>query len=76
MKRIPLSPRLDWREKVSAAGLTFHSPKAMFPQTYWDESAAYQFTAREVDTLEAAANRAAGDVPRRRAASHRQAALR
>ena len=56
MKRIPLSPRLDWREKVSAAGLTFHSPKAMFPQTYWDESAAYQFTAREVDTLEAAGN--------------------
>ncbi len=56
MKRISLSPRLDWREKVSAAGLTFHSPKAMFPQTYWDESAAYQFTAREVDTLEAAAN--------------------
>jgi glutathionylspermidine synthase len=56
MKRIQLSPRLDWREKVSAAGLTFHSPKAMFPQPYWDESAAYQFTAREVDTLEAAAN--------------------
>jgi glutathionylspermidine synthase len=56
MKRIPLSPRLDWREKVSAAGLTFHSPRAMFPQTYWDESAAYQFTAREADTLEAAAN--------------------
>ena len=56
MKRVQLSPRLDWREKVAAAGLTFHSPKAMFPQPYWDESAAYQFTAREVDTLEAAAN--------------------
>ncbi len=56
MNRIALSPRFDWREKVSAAGLTFHSPKAMFPQPYWDESAAYQFTAAEVNTLEAAAN--------------------
>jgi glutathionylspermidine synthase len=28
----------------------------MWPRTYWDESACYEFTAAEVDTLEAAAN--------------------
>lgn len=56
MKRITISPRANWQERVESEGLTFHSPVAMAPQPYWDESAAYQFTAAEVDTLEAAGN--------------------
>jgi glutathionylspermidine synthase len=55
MKRIPLTPRPDWQSKVEAAGLVYHSPAGM-PHPYWDESAAYEFSAREVDTLEAAGN--------------------
>jgi glutathionylspermidine synthase len=56
MQRISLNPRVDWQARVEQQGLTYHSPTAMAPQTYWDESAAYHFTAAEVDTLEAAAN--------------------
>ena len=55
MNRIALNPRPDWQQKVETAGLAFHSPAAM-TEPYWNESAAYEFTAAEVDTLEAAAN--------------------
>jgi glutathionylspermidine synthase len=54
MQRIPLTPRQDWQQKVESAGLTFHTLEN--GQPYWDESAAYQFTAAEIDTLEAAGN--------------------
>ncbi len=53
MKRHPCQPRPDWREKVSAVGLTFHSHET---GPYWDESACYELTAREVEELERAAN--------------------
>ena len=56
MQRIPLTPRPDWQSKVETLGLTFHSPASMTPQPYWDESAAYGFSAAEIDTLEAAGN--------------------
>ena len=56
MQRISLTPRSNWQTKVEQHGLTFHSPEAMAPNTYWDESAAYQFTAAEIDALEAAGN--------------------
>jgi glutathionylspermidine synthase len=56
MRRIGISPRSDWQTKVESVGLTYHSPEVMAPRTYWDESACYEFTAAEVDTLEAAAN--------------------
>ncbi len=56
MRRINLTPRTDWQTKVESVGLTYHSPEAMAPRTYWDESACYEFTAAEIDTLEAAAN--------------------
>jgi glutathionylspermidine synthase len=56
MQRLTIPPRPDWQAKVESAGLTFHSPEAMAPRPYWDESACYQLTAAEVDTLEAAAN--------------------
>ena len=52
MQRIPLNPRENWQQKVESLGLTFHTLENGTP--YWDESAAYQFTAAEIDTLEAA----------------------
>ena len=55
MQRISLAPRDDWQQKVESAGLTFHSPEGM-DRPYWDESSAYEFTAAEIDTLEAAGN--------------------
>jgi glutathionylspermidine synthase len=55
MQRISLTPRDDWQQKVESAGLTFHSPEGM-DRSYWDESAAYEFSAAEIDTLEASGN--------------------
>jgi glutathionylspermidine synthase len=54
MQRIPLTPRENWQQKVESVGLTFHTLENGTP--YWDESAAYQFTAAEIDTLEAVGN--------------------
>jgi glutathionylspermidine synthase len=54
MRRISLEPRDGWQQKVEAVGLTFHTLENGDP--YWDESAAYEFSAAEVDTLEAAGN--------------------
>jgi glutathionylspermidine synthase len=58
MQRIPLTPREDWQQKVESAGLTFHTLEdgTANGDPYWDESAAYHFTAAEIDTLEAAGN--------------------
>jgi glutathionylspermidine synthase len=53
MKRHNCDPRPDWRYKVAALGLTYHSHEH---GPYWDESACYELTAAEVDALEAAAN--------------------
>ncbi len=55
MRRVRLTPREDWQQKVEAVGLTFHTLENGGP--YWDESAAYEFSAAEIDTLEAAGNR-------------------
>src|SRR5271154_3346240 len=54
MQRLSLPPRTNWQQKVESSGLTFHTLQTGAP--YWDESAAYQFTAAEIDTLEAAGN--------------------
>ncbi len=51
MKRVLLAPRPNWREKVEALGLVYHTPNG---EPYWDESVCYRFTSREVDDLEAA----------------------
>jgi glutathionylspermidine synthase len=53
VQRCKISPRAQWQSKVEEIGLTFHSPEG---QVYWDESAAYALTSREVDALEKAAN--------------------
>jgi len=53
MKRHLCNPRPDWRKKVEETGLTYHSHEN---GPYWDESACYELTSAEVDTLEQAAH--------------------
>ena len=52
MRRHSIVPRDNWQQKVESVGLAFHTLDNGDP--YWDESAAYEFTAAEIDTLEAA----------------------
>src|SRR6266478_6547796 len=52
MRRIESKPRAHWQNKVEEAGLLWHSGE----QPYWNESAFYEFTAKEVDLLESATN--------------------
>ncbi len=51
MKRVTATAREGWREKVEALGLTFHTIEQ---ETYWDESAYYEFRGGEVSVLEQA----------------------
>jgi glutathionylspermidine synthase len=53
MRRVRSTPRDHWEERVEAAGLTWHSAEST---VYWDESAFYELTAKEVDILESATN--------------------
>lgn len=53
MHRINIVPRANWQTRVEEVGLTYHTPGGV---TYWDESAYYAFTTREVEVLESAAN--------------------
>jgi glutathionylspermidine synthase len=52
MRRIATTPRPAWQERVEEAGLAWHTGE----RPYWNESAWYEFTAREIETLEAATN--------------------
>lgn len=52
MRRRTLSPRSGWQARVEKVGLTFHTLDNGTP--YWDESAFWEFSAREIDRLEAA----------------------
>jgi glutathionylspermidine synthase len=45
--------RTAWESAVESKGLIYHTPEG---RKYWDESAFYEFTAKEVDSLEAATN--------------------
>ena len=56
MRRVASQPRDEWQSKVEAAGLVHHSPQQSQDRQYWDESCYYEFTASEVDMLEATAN--------------------
>jgi glutathionylspermidine synthase len=51
MKRIGIVPRANWQRDVERLGLTFHTPGG---HVYWDESACYRFSLREIDAIEAA----------------------
>lgn len=46
MKRIALSERPNWRQTAKEFGFHFHS---MYGQTYWDESAYYAFTLKQIE---------------------------
>lgn len=52
MRRLTISPRKDWQQRVERVGLTFHTLDNGTP--YWDESAYWEFSAAEIDRLEAA----------------------
>ena len=52
MKRWSCEPRPDWRARVEAQGLVFHSAKET--GVYWGEGAYYEFTPNEVRAIEAA----------------------
>jgi glutathionylspermidine synthase len=66
MRRLTVNPRSDWQKRVERVGLTYHTLEDGTP--YWDESAYWEFTAAEIDRLEAATAEvqrlalAAGDV--------------
>jgi glutathionylspermidine synthase len=51
--RITIDPRPNWQKRVEEHGLLHHTLQG---EKYWDESAAYQLSSYEVDTLEAATN--------------------
>ena len=50
MQRIKTAPRHQWQEAVEKIGFGFHS----LDVPYWDESAYYSFTMREIDLIEKA----------------------
>src|SRR5262245_29112919 len=52
MRRVSITPRADWQKRVAAKGLIFHDTDE--GQPYWDESAYYEFNAREIDVLDQA----------------------
>ena len=48
MQRERATPRRDWQSQLERIGFHFHS----LGGAYWDESACYRFTSREIDMLE------------------------
>jgi glutathionylspermidine synthase len=51
MQRIPVDERSDWRELAEQSGFVFHSING---ERYWDESAYYAFSLKQIeDDLEA-----------------------
>jgi glutathionylspermidine synthase len=51
MLRHTLQPRENWQQAVESQGMHYHTLDGV---PYWDESAYYQFTASEIDTIERA----------------------
>ena len=51
MRRLTIDPRPNWQKRVEEYGLYYHTLRG---EPYWDESAYYQFTAHEIDAVEAA----------------------
>lgn len=54
MKRVNQVPRPQWKEKVEDLGFYFHTIEG---ECYWDETAAYEFCADEVDIIEEASQK-------------------
>ncbi len=53
MRRVPLTPRTDWKAQVEALGFDFHT---LDGAPYWDETACWEFSAAEIDVVEDAAD--------------------
>jgi glutathionylspermidine synthase len=53
VQRRVIRPRPDWERTVEGQGLVYHHTQG---RVYWNESAYYAFSSREVDELEAATN--------------------
>lgn len=51
MRRVPATPRPNWRTRVESYGLGFHTPGG---EPYWDESACYELSVAEIDCIEEA----------------------
>jgi glutathionylspermidine synthase len=51
VRRLTIDPRPNWQKRVEEYGLFYHTLRG---EPYWDESACYQFTNYEVDTIELA----------------------
>ncbi len=51
MRRVQIQPRSGWQKTVESQGMFYHTADGV---PYWDESAYYEFTSAEIDTLEAA----------------------
>jgi len=51
MRRVSVRPRSGWQKKVESHGLIWHTVNG---QPYWNESACYRFSARQIDEIEAA----------------------
>jgi len=49
MERRTITPRQGWQNLVERIGFYFHT---MNNETYWDESAYYYFTSKQIDQLE------------------------
>lgn len=54
MRRIIAPPRVDWEQAVEEIGFTYHTIDG---DQYWDEAGWYEFSLREIETIEAATNR-------------------
>jgi glutathionylspermidine synthase len=55
VRRETLTPRPDWRAKVEALGLDFHtSERESGGEPYWWEAASYAFSSAEIDLIEEA----------------------
>ncbi|WP_413575299.1 glutathionylspermidine synthase family protein [Bdellovibrio sp. HCB290] len=53
MKRNILAPRPNWQNKLEKSGFLFHTPDG---EPYWNESACYELTQQEAQTIEDATN--------------------
>lgn len=54
MKRVPQIVRPNWRERCDEAGFTFYDLPSEGGEPYWRESAAYEFSYQQIETIEQA----------------------
>jgi glutathionylspermidine synthase len=52
MRRVSITPRAEWQQRVESVGLAFHTGQA----PYWNEAACYEFTLEQAELIEHATN--------------------